>query len=184
MARVISQTRSIDALPIHIREQVIEKLLAKVSTRKVSLWLIDQGFILSFNAIARYRREKISKQLAIVAKLRQIDNLSENPSLKSASDADLTNAIKAADPIMERVNAKYKRYDQFYSQTLDPQGFSAIDRAETQALTLHANLTGRLQDKPQNMTVQIVIGGNSAPQKTSVERETDIPGETIEIAPG
>jgi hypothetical protein len=90
---------------------------------------------------------------------------------------------------MSRVVAKYRRYDEMYSQSLDAQGFSSIDRAETQALTLHANLTGRLQQAGPSTVVQIVFG--QFPQNTNKDAEnrdatdcTDVaPGDVIDISP-
>jgi hypothetical protein len=136
-------------------------------------------------------QEKLSRVAETAKSLQQ--NILQATTGNGTIDPDVlaaaTLASASADPIMSRVLAKYQRYDDMYAKTVDPQGFSSIDRAETQALTLHANLTGRLQQSGPSTVVQIVFG--QFPQNTNKDacnRDatdcTDVaPGAVIDISP-
>jgi hypothetical protein len=168
------------------REKIIEALVAGESPQSISKWCNPP---INHVSIWRYRRNRIEAKLSQVqqtAKALQ-DNIiqatRDNGVVDPAVIHAATSALTTADPIMSRVLAKYSRYDDMLAkaqETGDLGGFAAVDRAETQALTLHANLTGRLQSAAPTTLVQIVIGQDT--RETPVNRPDDAPGETIEIA--
>jgi hypothetical protein len=174
------------------RDKIIEALIAGQTPDAVAQWCKPP---LHKTTIWRFRRSHIASKLSRIeetAKALQ-DNILQsaagNQTVDPAVIQAATSALCTADPIMSRVLAKYQRYDDMYAKTVDPQGFSSIDRAETQALTLHANLTGRLQQSGPSTVVQIVFG--QFPQNTNKDacnRDatdcTDVaPGAVIDISP-
>lgn len=178
------QARTIDTLPPVLRTKIIDMLLADQSSRKVAAYLTQNGHRISFSSVARYKRFDLPKHLETARKLQQINALQGISASNQPSVSEFTNAALMADPLLNRVNAKYSRYDDMIAKAQmanDFGGFSAIDRAETQAIRLHAELTGRLQSAGPTTLVQIVIGQDA--RENPVERPDDAPGETIEIAP-
>jgi hypothetical protein len=185
-----AQVPAIDTHPQ--RDKILEALLNNESPQSIAKWINPP---INHTSIWRYRRNRIEpklKQAAETAKtLQQNALLAARASVAVPDDVirDAAYASVAADPIMSRVLAKYQRYDDMYAKTVDPQGFSSIDRAETQALTLHANLTGRLQQAGPSTVVQIVFGQfPQNPNENACNRDatdcTDVaPGDVIDISP-
>lgn len=183
MAVRINQGRIIDLLPDKVRRQAIDMMLADDPARSIADWLTQHGHKVSFSAIARYKRYDLPKHVEIATKLQQIQADTPNSGIPPMSLSEATNAALAADPILSRVQNKYNNYDKMVSQAVkqkDFKGFAAVDRAETAALTLHAQLTGRLQQQGPSVAVQIVFSGNQ-PQNT-VEPQT-IDADVIDITP-
>ena len=183
MAERINHDRAINLLPAPIREKVLAKLVAGEPSRSISAFLLQHGHKISFAAVARYRRVDLPRHLALVRKLRQAEVLSGSNELASQSDAKITNQLLAADLVDQRLNAKFDRYDEWFLQAGQSKDFTAltsIDKAETAAIRLHAELTGRLQQNASNVQVQIVIGDKSS--DTEPVRLDDAPEDTIDMA--
>ncbi len=169
------------------REKIIEALLNEESPQSISKWVNPP---LSHVAIWRYRSNKIIPKLSEVqrtAKAMQ-ENILQAASKGIAVNPELFKAVTSAavdaDPLLQRINRKYERYENLASsaaEVLDYQGFAAVDRAETQTMRLHAELTGRLQQAQSTTLVQIVVGSES--RENTVERADDAQGVTLDIAP-
>jgi hypothetical protein len=173
----------IDSAPAHVRQAAIDKLLAGESSRAVSQYLLQHGLKISHNSVARYNRLVLLPALETGAKLQQIHSLTAKNPEDVPSQIDLTKAALAADPILSRVQKKYSNYDLMISAAIqdeDYKGFSAVDRAETAALTLHAQLTGRLQQSGPTTNVQIVFNG-TPPQNTP--NPVSIDAEFVDLTP-
>jgi uncharacterized protein YdcH (DUF465 family) len=169
------------------RERIIEALVAGESSYSVAQWCKPT---VHPTTIWRFRRNCIAPKLSQVEQFAKSlqDNILQsangNATVNPAVIQNAVSALAVADPLLNRVNRKYERYDDMIAKAQkanDFGGFSAVDRAETQALRLHAELTGRLQSAQPTTLVQIVIGAEQ--RENPVERADDAHGETIEIAP-
>jgi hypothetical protein len=88
-----------------------------------------------------------------------------------------------ADPLISRIQRKYANYDKMIADSMqvrDFAGFASIDRSETQAMRLHAELTGRLEQKQTSLSVQLVFA--NATEAQPEVRQLDDSG-IIDITP-
>lgn len=184
MAEALTKGRVIDSLPAALRTKVIDMLLSDVPQRKVAAFMTEHGYKISHNAIAEYKREDLPKHLETARKLQKLQQLEVVDTATDDSLASITNQILGADPLISRLEKKYERYDRMVldsMQVRDFAGFASIDRAETQAMRLHAELTGRLTQQQTNMSVQLVFAAN--PVEAPREREAIEDANTIDISP-
>jgi hypothetical protein len=117
---------AIEALPPHLRTQVVDMLIANASLRDVAKHLTQHGHKLSHNSIARYKNQVLKPALDAGTKLRALQGVSSNPVEQAQETAVLTKAALAADPILQRV-------DLVWNRTL-----SSIDETEAQRITTDA----------------------------------------------
>jgi hypothetical protein len=167
MAEPLTKQRLVDSLPGPLRTKVIDMLLSDVSTRKVAAFMTEHGYSVTHNAIAEYKRYDLPKHLATARKLQQLQQFEAVSGDTVESLASITNQQLAADPLISRLERKYERYDTLTGQAVqakDFAGFASIDRAETQAMRLHAELTGRLAEKQTALSVQLVFANATEAQ--------------------
>jgi hypothetical protein len=185
-----SQRPAIDTHPQ--REKIIQALLDNEPPKKIAKWVNPP---ISHVSIWRYRSTRLKpvlKRAVNTAKLLQSANvpLSDGkPTAEGVKAIELAKDALVDDPLLSRVTAKYERYDRWYSQAEETKDFGAlasIDRAETTALSFHAELTGRLQGATSGTLVQIVIGvlGENAEQKRENMRDTEgVTDVVVDIMP-
>ena len=179
--------RVIDELPIPMRGRVLEMLIEDYSSRDISSFLLQHGHKISFAAIARYKRVDLPRHLESARKIQQIQEL-ESPDRQTSDNlATITNASLAADPILSRMLQKYGRYDRWFADAeakKDYVALTSIDRSETGAIRLHAELTGMLAQPGANQTlVQIVISGNAGDADSSAGKQPQQDADVIDIIP-
>jgi hypothetical protein len=158
-------------------------MLEDNSSRTIHNYLAEKGYNICFTNIARYKRESLPQKIEIGRKLQQLNAVQNPENAQTLSLASATNAVQAADPLLQRINRKYERYENLASsaaEVLDYQGFAAVDRAETQTMRLHAELTGRLTQAQSTTLVQVVIGADAQPRTESHSSAADA---VIDIAP-
>lgn len=158
------QTFAVDTHPQ--REKIIQALLDNEPPKKIAKWVNPP---ISHVSIWRYRTRKVKPVLeraVKTAKLLQTANVplkDDKPTDTGIAAIDLARDALTDDPLLSRVLMKYRRYDRWFDEAERQNNFAAlanIDRAETGALTLHGNLSGRLQ-APNGSAIQIVIGDGS-----------------------
>jgi uncharacterized protein YdcH (DUF465 family) len=156
---------SIEALPAHLRSQLVDKLISGVSSRDVSAWLLQAGHKVSHQAINRYSQRTVRPSIRLGAQLSRIQSL-ENKSGTDLIDSarhlhSVTKQVVTADPILQRIAAKYARIDRVIDKAEQNEQYSAVaalEAADTRALTLEAQLSGRLQQNSGgNTVVQIAV---------------------------
>lgn len=182
MSEPLTKQRLVDSLPPPLRTKVIDMLLSDVSTRKVAVFMTEHGYRITHNAIAEYKRYDLPKHLETARKLHKLQQVRTVDMEEPRSLASITNDVLGADPLISRIQKKYERYDQLTAEAVqdrDYTGFAAIDRSETQAIRLHAELTGRLVDRGPTMNVQMVFAGN--PVETAPKQESLDNGDVIDI---
>jgi hypothetical protein len=160
MAEALTKGKIVDNLPSGLRAKVIDMLIADVASRKIAAYITEHGYKITHNAVAEYRRETLPKHLETARKLQQLQQFETVGNDTVESLASITNQQLAADPLISRLERKYERYDTLTGQAVqakDFAGFASIDRAETQAMRLHAELTGRLTEKQSSLSVQLVF---------------------------
>jgi hypothetical protein len=146
------------------RDRIVDAIMRGDSVRAIAKWTEPP---IHFTAIDRYRRSTVvpalRKQGDIAKTLRENEILRQTVQ-DSGSVAAISAATKAVivdDPILSRMEKKYSRYDRNIAKAEQNDNFSAVatlDAAETRAMTLHAQLTGRLQQNQSSGTlVQIAV---------------------------
>lgn len=165
---------------------MLDAFARKEPPKSIAKWLNPP---LSHVAIWNYRVKHFEPTLA---KASQAAARLSRATLNAAADANididqevrtLTADAMKADPLLARIEKKYSNYDVLTSEAVkdkDFKGFAAVDRAETAALTLHAQLTGRLQQAQTNVAVQVVFG--APPAETSEIRPLET-GSVIDLDP-
>lgn len=183
MAKRLKQPATFDDLPFDIRSEALDMLLAGDATRKVADFIGKRGYGVSHMTLARYKRDKIAPAILTSEKALAIQQLANMNVLGTESVTDVTKQQLSADPLISRLERKYERYDTLTGQAVqakDFAGFASIDRAETQAMRLHAELTGRLEQKQTNLSVQLVFA--NAVEAPTDARTLDTP-DVIDIQP-
>jgi uncharacterized membrane-anchored protein YjiN (DUF445 family) len=184
MAAPINTDRAINLLPGPMREKVLEKLIAGEPCRKISAFLLQHGHRLHFTTIADYKRLNLPHYLATAEKLQQMQRDASTTEVAEQNVAKTTNALIAASVVDSRLNAKFDRYDEWFKEARQDRDFMAltsIDKSETQAIRLHAELTGRLQQTP-NVAIQVVIG-STTPSDHSVSEVVSDATDVIDLGP-
>lgn len=111
---------AIEALPAPLKKQVVDRLVAGQSSRKVSAFIKSKGHDVSFSAVARYNRLTIKPALRMSFKLRKHDRIEgdcqtvvdENRAIAAAT----TEAL-AAKPIISRAEWIWKEVEEGVAET-------------------------------------------------------------------
>jgi hypothetical protein len=181
MAEVLTQGRTIDSLPQPLRTKVLDMLIHNEPTRKVAALMTEHGYKISHNAVAIYKRKDLPKHLATGRKIQRIQQLEAELNEPTASLAEITDAALRADPILSRVQKNYDRIDKnvdLAEKDSDYKGVSHLISADTRLMTLHAQLTGRLQQQGPTTNVQIVFGAQ--PRENTAESVSS-DGDVIDV---
>jgi hypothetical protein len=151
--------------------------------------LLQHGHKVSHSAVARYKRLSLIPAMQSAAKLQSLQSAELNQHDQRAGATSLTHQMLAANPMLERLQRKYGRYDRVIAETLEREEFTAAaawDNAETKTMRLEAELTGMLTGATPSTFVQIVIGGNAG-ESSACDGVTDVTDSvadmTIDIAP-
>src|SRR5436190_9266525 len=115
MAEALTQGRTIDNLPAPLRTKVLDMLIADVPTRTIAALMTEHGYKISHNAIAIYKRNDLPRHLEMSRKLQKIQLTESEDNDKIQSLAEITSEVLAADPVMQRVEKKYGRYDRWFA---------------------------------------------------------------------
>lgn len=149
------------------KNRIIDALIAGESPKSIAAWCNPS---LDHTTIWRYRRKHFANAVdrAIAsAKLLKTEDVSTEIAptvVERQIVADATKADLGADPFVSRILRKYSNYEalqRYAVKKKDLKGFAAVDRAETSTMTLHAQLTGRLQQQGPSVAVQIVFAGDA-----------------------
>jgi hypothetical protein len=144
--------------------RIIEAMLNGESDRSISRRLHPR---ISSTALWRYRRNHLQPALRPAEETQNALRChgpvvpAENSPVANATTLPEANLDRVNDSFIGRINQKYERFDQVIPQIIasnDFAAFASVDKAETAALRLHAELCGRLGPTTNFGQVQIVIG--------------------------
>jgi hypothetical protein len=143
--------------------RIIEAMLNGESDRSISRRLHPR---ISSTALWRYRRNHLKSAVIAAAATDNSQCVGSFGPAKNSSVANTTtlpeaNLNRVNDSFIGRINQKYERFDRVIPQIIasnDFAAFASVDKAETAALRLHAELCGRLGPTTNFGQVQIVIG--------------------------
>jgi hypothetical protein len=168
MADTPPRSVGFEGLPDSIRSGALNMLHAGNSTRRVAACLLQQGFRISHNTLARHARSspdspvQTNNTLAAIVPVHATNSKPVEPSEQPSSQR-----LLAEDPFHSRIAHKYRRLDRVLDEAekvSDFRAVAALDRADTTLMTLHAQVTGRLQQQGPQTNIQIVFQG--APAET------------------
>lgn len=162
-----ANTFAIDSCPPHVRQNAADMLIAGKPSRAVSSWLLQQGYKISHNAVARYNKIVIQPALKIGAKIQRIEQDEGNQPTdfvdKARQVSDVTQRALRASPILAHV-------DWLWSEARD----NVVDARD-----------GDIKDRSSaimaaNKTVETLAKAQGDPNFTAGQQA--IAGTTIQIA--
>ncbi|HYI92883.1 MAG TPA: hypothetical protein VEX68_05025 [Bryobacteraceae bacterium] len=181
MSVELPQAVGFEGLPDPLRVQALGMLRAGTSSRKVEAFLLGHGYRVSHNTLARHARASSNTGLqpsSAAVEPVQANNEIETSGYEQPGEVK-PHGLVATDPFHARIINKYGRLDRVLEQAekvSDFKAVAALDRADTQLMTLEADVTGRRQQATTNVSVQLVFGATQ-PQPRVDE------GEIIDIQP-
>src|SRR3954470_21400823 len=171
--RAGKQLHAVARLPLETYNETVQLILAGNTSRNISEWLAERGHKISHAAVCAFTRNVVKPAQSVSARIAHTERHITTTGVISPETAKLNYQTLTKKLVASRLEKKYARFDKWL-EIADKKGDIGtgldVDRAETQALSLHADISGlRSNTVVSAVNMIVVLPGTESSTGTAVE---------------